>query len=130
MSTPPQLTISNSALRIVVSKICQDVGFNSGHVSAINVLSDLMAHYIKKLSSTALAYANHCGRSEPCMDDLGYALELLQIDLSQLQDYVLNVESSPLPFTLPAYPLKTKSKQNRAIDNRATSPDPHRKEKE
>lgn len=99
----------------VVSRILLDVGWHTGTTSALNVLSDLFTHYIRQLSITAVDYANHCGRPQPTIDDLAIAFDAFKIDLSQLQDYILNVDSSPLPRAVPFFPLPCR--QNRTADN-------------
>lgn len=109
-----KLTYTNSLLRIIVSKICQDVGWHSAHISALNVLSDVFAHYIQQISVSALQYANHAGRSQPTFEDLAIAFNHLKIDLNQLQNYISNVDSSPLDIKVPFYPLSCR--RNRVLD--------------
>nr|XP_046915597.1 transcription initiation factor TFIID subunit 3-like isoform X1 [Dermatophagoides farinae]XP_046915604.1 transcription initiation factor TFIID subunit 3-like isoform X1 [Dermatophagoides farinae] len=99
------LTFQQSILRAIVSKICHDVGWHSAHTSTLNVLSDLLNHYLRRLSMLAIDAANLAGRNEPTMDDMFMAFKYIAIDMNQLKDYVLNVESSPLEFSLPVYSL-------------------------
>ena len=109
------LTYSNSLTRVVVSKICQDVGWQTAHVSTLDALSELLVYYIRQVSTAALDYANHCGRAQPTFDDLAMAFNYLSIDMSQLQDFILNIDSSPLSIPIPLYPLPCR--QNRVFDN-------------
>lgn len=118
------LSYSNALLRVIVAKICQDVGWHTAHVSALNVLSDLLKLYIKQISVAAVNFANHAGRSQPTIDDVAVAFNYLSIDISQLQNYILNVDSSPLDIKVPFFPLPCK--QNRVLDR--TDPDEERDE--
>jgi len=44
------------------------------------------------------------GRTEPNLDDLGLAFDELHITLSELRDYVENVESKPFAHDVVAFP--------------------------
>ena len=100
------VTFNFSALRVAVSKICNDIGWHAAHVSTLDILSSLLSYYMRQVSIAAVDYANHNGRNEPNLADLAMAFKYLNIDLNQIQDYVLNVEQSPLPFKLSFYPVK------------------------
>lgn len=121
----PSKSFSHSVLRMIVAKICQDVGWHTTHDSALNLLSDVLAHYIRQLSIVVVDYANHGGRSEPTIDDLYASFKHLDIDISQLQDFIVNVDPSPLPIQLPFYPIK-KCKQDKAFDEPLSDSDVER----
>ena len=45
------------------------------------------------------------GRTEPNLDDLGLAFDELQISLSELRDFVENVDSKPFPHDVIEFPV-------------------------
>lgn len=114
-----KMTFSSEISCAVVAKICQDVGWHTAHKGALTVLADLLENYIRKISSIAVDFANHNDRNDPNVDDLAMTFKFINFDLNQLRDYVLNVNSSPLPQKVPIFPLPCR--ENRAIDNCAPS---------
>ena len=48
---------SHQLLRVVVAKLCQPLGWHGMHVSAGDVLTDVMKHYILTLAKTTSAYS-------------------------------------------------------------------------
>jgi len=49
------------------------------------------------------------GRTEPNLNDLGLAFDELHISLSELREYVENVDSKPFPYDVVEYPAPKSS---------------------
>ncbi len=114
-----KMTYADDLATSAVAKIFQDIGWHTAHRTALTTMTDMLRDYIRKMSTVAVDFANHNGRSEPTTEDLAMTLKYMNVDVSQLQDYVLNVDSSPLPHKVPFFPVPCKA--NRAIDNCAPS---------
>lgn len=114
-----KMTYADELSYAVVAKICQDVGWHTAHKGTLTMLAELMRNYMRGLSSIAVDFANHSGRNQPNVDDLATTFKYMNIDLIQMQDYVLNVDSSSFPQKVPIFPLPCRT--NRAIDNCAPS---------
>uniref|UniRef100_A0A2R5LDV4 Putative transcription initiation factor tfiid subunit 3 n=1 Tax=Ornithodoros turicata TaxID=34597 RepID=A0A2R5LDV4_9ACAR len=104
---------SRSILKVSVAQICQNVGWHAVHQSTLELLVDILHRYMVEVAKSAQAYSNHYGSTEPNLDDLSMAFGDLGILVSELEEYVSNVE--PVQFVesrLPHYPVSRSSTSN------------------
>ena len=60
------------------------------------------------IASTSLLHGA-VGRTEPNLNDLGLAFDELHISLSELREYVENVDSKPFPYDVVEFPAPKSS---------------------
>lgn len=109
--------------RIAVAQVCESLGFQSFHQSALDTLADVGVRYIREIGKTACSYANLANRSQSNVFDVIQALEGLgsiqgfsgASDVSHclsgsgvVRDiirYVAQAEEIPFAYLLPAFPV-------------------------
>ncbi|XP_029010223.1 transcription initiation factor TFIID subunit 3 [Betta splendens] len=96
---------ARSLLRVSVAQICQALGWDAVQLTACDLLSDVLHRYIQQLARVCHRYSDLYGRTDPVLDDVSQAFRLLGVSLSELEDYVHNLE--PVPFTqqTPLFPV-------------------------
>lgn len=103
---------SRNILKISVAQICQNVGWHAVHQSTLEILADILHRYMLEVAKSAQAYSNHYGRTEPDLEDVWLSFVDLGIVVSELEEYVSNVE--PVHFVqgcLPHFPVARPSDQ-------------------
>ncbi|KAK6128612.1 hypothetical protein DH2020_037647 [Rehmannia glutinosa] len=69
--------------RIAVAQVCEGLGFQSFHQSALDSLADVGVRYIREIGKTACSYANLANRSQCNVFDVIQGLE----DLGSIQGF-------------------------------------------
>lgn len=103
---------TKQTLKVVVSQICQTIGWHSIHTTSLEVLIDVLHRYLAELAKTSHVYADQFGRTRPNLDDVGLAFNELGIELRELEEYVDYVDSVPCNVQVPKYPLSKDSHLN------------------
>ncbi|XP_073129054.1 transcription initiation factor TFIID subunit 8 [Henckelia pumila] len=74
---------SYGLLRVAVAQICQSMGFKGAQHSALQVITDIAARYLKTVAKAAATSANARGRTQSNLPDIILALE----DLASVQGF-------------------------------------------
>uniref|UniRef100_A0A3Q3NDD5 TAF3 RNA polymerase II, TATA box binding protein (TBP)-associated facto n=1 Tax=Mastacembelus armatus TaxID=205130 RepID=A0A3Q3NDD5_9TELE len=96
---------ARSLLRVSVAQICQALGWDAVQVTACDLLSDVLHRYIQQLARVCHRYSELYGRTDPVLDDVGQAFRLLGVSLSELEDYVHNLEPVAFAHQTPLFPV-------------------------
>ncbi|KAM6960766.1 transcription initiation factor TFIID subunit 3 isoform 2-T2 [Aplochiton taeniatus] len=96
---------ARSLLRVSVAQICQALGWDAVQLTACDLLSDVLHRYIQQLARGCHRYSELYGRTDPVLDDVGQAFRLLGVSLSELEDYVHNLEPVPFAQQTPLFPV-------------------------
>ncbi|XP_072097019.1 transcription initiation factor TFIID subunit 3 [Mobula birostris] len=92
-------------LRVAVAQICQALGWDSVQLTACDILTDVLNRYMEQLSHGCHRYSELYGRTDPVLDDLGQAFKLMGISLSELEDYIHNLEPIGFAHQIPTFPV-------------------------
>ncbi|CAG0913928.1 unnamed protein product [Notodromas monacha] len=103
---------SQATLKMVVGQICQTIGWHSINVTPLNILVDILGQYMTEFGKLIHAYSEHGNRTMVMLPDIAKALDTMGVSLSDLEDYVNNVESTSLPPKIPKYPASKESNLN------------------
>ncbi|XP_028287672.1 transcription initiation factor TFIID subunit 3 [Parambassis ranga] len=96
---------ARSLLRVSVAQICQALGWDAIQLTACDLLSDVLQRYIQQLARVCHRYSELYGRTDPVLDDVSQAFRLLGVSLSELEDYVHNLEPVPFTHQTPLFPV-------------------------
>ncbi|XP_051238904.1 transcription initiation factor TFIID subunit 3 [Dicentrarchus labrax] len=96
---------ARSLLRVSVAQICQALGWDAVQLTACDLLSDVLHRYIQQLARACHRYSELYGRTDPVLDDVSQAFRLLGVSLSELEDYVHNLEPVPFVNQTPLFPV-------------------------
>ncbi|MED6283149.1 transcription initiation factor TFIID subunit 3 [Characodon lateralis] len=96
---------ARSLLRVSVAQICQALGWDAVQLTACDLLSDVLHRYIQQLARVCHRYSELYGRTDPVLDDLSQAFRLMGVNLSELEDYVNNLEPVPFTHQTPLFPV-------------------------
>ncbi|XP_055795410.1 transcription initiation factor TFIID subunit 3-like [Salvelinus fontinalis] len=96
---------ARSLLRVSVAQICQALGWDAVQLTACDLLSDVLHRYIQQLARGCHRYSELYGRTDPVLEDVGQAFRLLGVSLSELEDYVHNLEPVGFSQQTPLFPL-------------------------
>ncbi|KAJ3596124.1 hypothetical protein NHX12_002533 [Muraenolepis orangiensis] len=96
---------ARSLLRVSVAQICQALGWDAVQLTACDLLSDVLHRYIQQLAKGCHRYSELYGRTDPALDDVGQAFRLLGVSLSELEDYVNNLEPVSFAHQTPLFPV-------------------------
>ncbi|EPS58491.1 hypothetical protein M569_16323, partial [Genlisea aurea] len=95
--------------RIAVAQVCDTVGFDTFHESALDSLADIAIRFIGDLGRTSRFYANLSGRTECNVFDIIEGLDSMGFSqdstIGALQMFVETAEEIPFPQSLPKFPL-------------------------
>ncbi|KAL0270229.1 UNVERIFIED_CONTAM: hypothetical protein PYX00_007701 [Menopon gallinae] len=103
---------TKQTLKMVVSQICQTIGWHAIQTTSLEVLIDVLHRYLEEIAKTAHLYADQFGRTRPNLDDLGLAFSGMGIEIRELEEYVEFVESVPCNYKVPKYPIPKESHLN------------------
>ncbi|XP_055509407.1 transcription initiation factor TFIID subunit 3 [Leucoraja erinacea] len=92
-------------LRVAVAQICQALGWDSVQLTACDILTDVLSRYMERLGRGCHRHTELYGRTDPVLDDLGQAFKLMGISLSELEDYIHNLEPIGFAHQIPAFPV-------------------------
>ncbi|KAM9377567.1 transcription initiation factor TFIID subunit 3 isoform 2-T2 [Pholidichthys leucotaenia] len=96
---------ARSLLRVSVAQICQALGWDAVQLTACDLLSDVLHRYIQQLAKTCHRYSELYGRTDPVLDDVSQAFRLMGVSLSELEDYVNNLEPVAFTHQMPLFPI-------------------------
>lgn len=96
---------ARSLLRVSVAQICQALGWDAVQVTACDLLSDVLQRYVQQLARVCHRYSELYGRTDPVLDDVSQAFRLLGVSLSELEDYVHNLEPVAFVHQTPLFPV-------------------------
>ena|SRR6185312_6982205 len=99
----------SSYLRLVTLHIIQAAGFDKTSEISLDVLTDIFGRYITLLGHTVTENANHAGRATPNILDLSPAFESLNIDMSDLKEWVTEGDGKTLEnlgLSIPSPPIR------------------------
>lgn len=96
---------ARSLLRVSVAQICQALGWDAVQLTACDLLSDVLHRYIQQLARVCHRYSELYGRTDPVLDDVSQAFRLLGVSLSELEDYVHNLEPVAFAHQTPLFPV-------------------------
>ncbi|XP_028306685.1 transcription initiation factor TFIID subunit 3 isoform X2 [Gouania willdenowi] len=96
---------ARSLLRVSVAQICQALGWDAVQLTACDLLSDVLHRYIQQLARACHRYSELYGRTDPMLDDVSQAFRLLGVSLTELEDYVNNLEPVPCVHQTPLFPI-------------------------
>lgn len=96
---------ARSLLRVSVAQICQALGWDAVQLTACDLLSDVLHRYIQQLARACHRYSELYGRTDPVLDDVSQAFRLLGVSLSELEDYVHNLEPVAFAHQTPLFPV-------------------------
>ncbi|XP_070247765.1 transcription initiation factor TFIID subunit 3 isoform X1 [Myotis yumanensis] len=96
---------SRSLLRVSVAQICQALGWDSVQLSACHLLTDVLQRYLQQLGRGCHRYSELYGRTDPILDDVGEAFQLMGVSLNELEDYIHNIEPVTFPHQIPSFPV-------------------------
>ncbi|XP_047452038.1 transcription initiation factor TFIID subunit 3 [Mugil cephalus] len=96
---------ARSLLRVSVAQICQALGWDAVQLTACDLLSDVLHRYIQQLARVCHRYSELYGRTDPVLDDVSQAFRLLGVSLSELEDYVHNLEPVAFTHQTPLFPV-------------------------
>ncbi|MGH0155034.1 UNVERIFIED_CONTAM: hypothetical protein FKN15_045500 [Acipenser sinensis] len=88
---------SRSLLRVSVAQICQALGWDSVQLTACDLLTDVLHRYIQQLARGCHRYSE--------LYDVGPAFKLMGVNLSELEDYVHNLEPVGFAHQIPLFPV-------------------------
>ncbi|KZV42509.1 hypothetical protein F511_38534 [Dorcoceras hygrometricum] len=122
-------------LRVAVAQICQSMGFKGAQDSALEIITDIAARYLKTMAKAASTSANARGRTQSNLHDVILALEQLasvqgfpgasdfgshslyaSAAVKDLMNFVKYRDE--IPFAQPLPPRRTFSSQTRQSDGR------------
>uniref|UniRef100_A0A4W6F6S4 TAF3 RNA polymerase II, TATA box binding protein (TBP)-associated facto n=1 Tax=Lates calcarifer TaxID=8187 RepID=A0A4W6F6S4_LATCA len=87
---------ARSLLRVSVAQICQALGWDAVQLTACDLLSDVLHRYIQQLARVCHRYSEFNGLQ---------AFRLLGVSLSELEDYVHNLEPVSFAHQTPLFPV-------------------------
>ncbi|TRY94517.1 hypothetical protein DNTS_003542 [Danionella cerebrum] len=102
-------SFARSVLRVAVAQMCQAVGWDAVQLSACDLLSDVLERYVQQLARSCHRYSELYGRTDPVLSDVDQAFGLLGVSISELEDYVNNLEPIGYPQSMPQFPLSKSS---------------------
>ncbi|XP_049773449.1 transcription initiation factor TFIID subunit 3-like [Schistocerca cancellata] len=111
---------ARKCLRIVVAALCQTIGWRKIKPTSMEVLIDLLEHYIKSLGKGAHEYAEQRGSTVPVLEDLALALSDAGVTIPPLEEYIHEVGQVPWPENsgttssgaVPVFPVQVPSRRN------------------
>lgn len=88
-----------------MAQICQALGWDSVQLSACHLLTDVLQRYLQQLGRGCHRYSELYGRTDPILDDVGEAFQLMGVNLHELEDYIHNIEPVTFPHQIPSFPV-------------------------
>ena len=93
-------------LRVSVSALCTEVGFETAESGSLETLTELTASLLTEVGRSARAYCELAGRVEPVVADLVLALVELGIPMDGLREFAMRGGRVTLPAPAQAVPAK------------------------
>lgn len=100
---------SRSLLRVSVAQICRALGWDSVQLGACHLLTDVLQRYLQQLGRGCHRYSELYGRTDPILEDVSEAFQLMGVSVQELEDYIHNLEPVTFPHPIPAFPVSKHS---------------------
>ena len=101
-----------TVLRVVIAQLSQAVGFDSIHLSALDVLTDVLERYLLVLGKTVHDFSEQCGQTNPHLSDVDFALRHLHVSVADIVEYMQQMEPIKFPHKVSKFPaLKSSNLQ-------------------
>ncbi|XP_013107927.2 transcription initiation factor TFIID subunit 3 isoform X1 [Stomoxys calcitrans] len=99
-------------LRVAVAQICQTIGYNATQSAPLELLQDVLDKFMREFTRDLRRQVEHYNRTEANMDDVTLTLNSINVNVSELLDYVNNVEPVPFATEIPKFPARKNSYLN------------------
>lgn len=99
-------------LRISVAQICDNIGWHSITDSSMQIMTDILHHYISDLAITSKKYAEHAYSNVPDIEDVEKALRQKSVSLAELRQYIKSTGPVKFPHSLPELNIPGKNDLN------------------
>ncbi|XP_075158993.1 TBP-associated factor 3 [Haematobia irritans] len=99
-------------LRVAVAQICQTIGYNATQSAPLELLQDVLDKFMKEFTRDLRRQVEHYNRTEANLDDVTLTLNSINVNVSELLDYVNNVEPVPFATEIPKFPAHKNSYLN------------------
>lgn len=126
-------------LRVAVAQICQTIGYNATQSAPLELLQDVLDKFMREFTRDLRRHVEHCkyyfgppshthsqiiknvfsvtpnildNRTEANLDDVTLTLNSINVNVSELLDYVNNVEPVPFVAEVPKFPARKNSYLN------------------
>ncbi|GAB6022995.1 hypothetical protein CHUAL_007086 [Chamberlinius hualienensis] len=122
---------ARNVLKVAMAQICQNLGWHAVQTTPMNILVDILQRYLCTVAKITHQYAEHYNRNEPNLNDIGLAFKDLGISLTELEEYISNVEPVPFAHPVPKFPVARNNQFNfpkensREVSARPEWIDPH-----
>ncbi|XP_058123272.1 transcription initiation factor TFIID subunit 3-like [Anopheles ziemanni] len=97
---------ASHVLQMAIGQICHTIGWDAVSSLTLEQLVSTVEHFLRNLTRQMVRCSELNNRTESNLDDLAYAFRAFGINLTELEAYTKAVESIPLPFAVPQFPLK------------------------
>jgi len=97
MSEPDPGDTFRSCLRVAVSSLCTEVGYDCADSTALETLTEMTQSLIFELGRSSRAYCELASRVEPVSADIVLSLVEMGIPVDGLKDYALRSNRTTLP---------------------------------
>ncbi|MFH4975971.1 hypothetical protein AB6A40_002680 [Gnathostoma spinigerum] len=96
-------------VRRSVALIIDNIGFKFCQRSVLDYITSITIQYLERIIVLTMDLTTHAGRTRPCMSDVNVAFCFLQIDMSDMHQYLKEVRGPLLPSKVPNFPVMTVS---------------------
>ncbi|KAI1707535.1 bromodomain associated domain-containing protein [Ditylenchus destructor] len=110
-----------AASRKTVASIMTNISFTHCTESALAIMTSLMIKYFSKMASTCALYTEIGNRSIATLDDALLTFENMGVSITELWDYMTNVEHFPFSKQVSKFPVEPVNRPQQ-IDVRLTPP--------
>ena len=93
----------------VVAQLSHNIGFDSSHKSALDILVDILEKFLFKAGKVSQAYSEQCLHSEVHLNDLLQTFQHEQFSTSELIEYFQQMEETDLFKHIPKFPMPKSS---------------------
>ncbi|GJQ67755.1 hypothetical protein Trydic_g21073 [Trypoxylus dichotomus] len=103
---------SRDMVKVSVARMLQTIGWHSIQSTPLEMLTDILIQYMTQMAKLTNDYANEFGCIDPNLDHLGLVFREFHISLSELEEYVANVDFGPPAVNIPKYPIPKENHLN------------------
>ena len=117
---------SRAIARVVVARVCQEMGFDAASSSALDTLGDVLLQYMEAAGAGTRAAAEAAGRTEGNLLDVLASLGDLGADMDGLMRHADVAEHElPFPRALPRLPVRKRPRATPSFRDVGEVPPPH-----
>lgn len=100
------MLFNEKVLDLALSQIGLKVGWQSMSQQSMRILQSLIIKYIQEIGKSTMGYANNFNRCEAMLSDAMLALQQMNMNYEELQEYMRTFESEPFvkANVIPRYP--------------------------